>query len=159
MLHLRELFQLRKLGHLHRTVFTNFAQIIAQQVYDHDILGPVLAAAQQLVGAGFIFNQSRAAGAGALDRPGFDHSALHAQEAFRRGAGDDEFAEVEIPGKGRGVALTQTTIQLERRKRRRIKQALGEVDLKAVARVDVFDGPAGGGKVCRTIEVAGQLRQ
>ena len=65
-----------------------------------------------------VFLGRGAARPGALDRPGLDLAVLHAQEALRRGAGDDEIAQVEVAGERRGVALAQPAVQLQRRQRR-----------------------------------------
>ena len=75
----------------------------------------------------------------ALDRARLDQAVRNAQEALRRGAGEDEVAQVEVAGERSGVALAQPAIQLQRRDRRGMQQPLREVDLEAVAGVDVLD--------------------
>ncbi len=76
-------------------------------------------------------------------------AVLDAQEALRRGAGDGEIAQVEVAGERGGVALAQPAVQLQRVNVGGMQQALGEVDLEAVAGVDVFDGAAHGFEIAQ----------
>ena len=62
------------------------AQVVAHQVDDHHILGPVLGVGDQIGGGIGIGQGIAAAGAGALDRPGLHRAARgNLQKPFRRG--------------------------------------------------------------------------
>ena len=86
-------------------------------------------------------------------------AVLDAQEALRRGAGDDEIAEIEVAGERGRVALAQPAVQFQRVHVGPVQQALRQVDLEAIAGVDVFDGAADGLQVAGPVEVAGDAFQ
>jgi len=55
--------QFAELAHFDRTVLADPAQVVAEQIDDHDVLGPVFGAGKQSVAIGLIFLR-RAASAG-----------------------------------------------------------------------------------------------
>ena len=65
-------FQATDRRHAYRAVAADAAQIVAQQVHDHDIFGTVLLAVQQLLDACLILGRRGTTRPGALDRPGLD---------------------------------------------------------------------------------------
>src|SRR5206468_1169576 len=113
--------------HPDRTVFADAAEVVAQQVYDHYVLGAVLARSQEFVGVAAVLIRRRAARPRPLDGARLNLSLLHAQEAFRRRAGDDKLAKVKVTGERGGVALAETGIQFQRRDRRAVEQALRQI--------------------------------
>src|SRR5262249_7508362 len=65
--------------------------------------------------------------------------------------------KVKVSGKWRGIAFAQPANQHQRMLSLRRQQALGHVDLKAVASVDVLNGPANGREIRGTIEITRNL--
>ena len=98
-----------------------------------------------------------AARSGPLDRARLDAAvAVDVQEALGRRARDDELAEIEVGGEGRGIAQPQPAVQLERRPCKRRLESLREIRLKDVAGVDVLDDPRNRVEVAGTSEVRAQ---
>ena len=79
---------------MNAAVFAHPPQVVAQQVHNHHVLGPVLGARPQHGGTGPVFFRRLPARARPLDWPGLNQALLDAQEALRRGASDHELAEV-----------------------------------------------------------------
>ncbi len=140
----------------HRAIFADAAQIVAQQIDDHDVFGPILGAGLQFTHQAAVIFGSAAARPGPLDGTRFDVAGLHAQESLRRCAGDHVIAEIEISGEGSRVAHAQFFVKGKGIGWRRRHEALGDVDLKAIAGADVFDGTLDGCQVIFPIEVADQ---
>src|SRR5262249_61049344 len=132
--------------HTHRPILTNPPQVVAEQIDDHHVLGPVLGAGEQLGDAGLVLRRSGAARPGALDRASLHRAVFDPEEPFRRGAGEDEIPQVEVAGEWRRVALTQAAVQLQRWQRRGGKKTLCEVHLEEVASRDVLDSTASTGR-------------
>ena len=86
MVHLGIALQPHQLGHLDRTGPADAAQVVAEQVDDHHVLGPVLRIAHQLRRGIRISGGIAMARTGSLDRPGFHAPGrIAAQEALRGG--------------------------------------------------------------------------
>ena len=134
------------------------AQIVPQEIDDHDVFGPILLAAAKFVGRPAVLCRVDGSRPGALDRPRLDGAGGHLQEPLGRGADDLEIAQVEIPGKRRRIAPPQPPVQRHRVVPRRAQQPLGEIHLKDVAGVDVLDRPADRAEVVGVREIARQVR-
>src|SRR5262249_815658 len=91
---------------LYRAVSADAAQVVAQQIDDHDVLGAVLGAGEQLAAAGLVLLGGGAARSRPLDGPRLHVAVVHFPQPLRRGAGNDEVAEVEVASERRRVAFT-----------------------------------------------------
>ena len=77
------------LRHLDAADLADGAEVVAQEVDDHQVLGPVLLVGGEGGGEGCVFGGGRAAAAGALDRACFGFAvAADAEEALGGGAED-----------------------------------------------------------------------
>ena len=86
MVHLAIALQPHELVDPDRARLADPAQVVAHQVDDHHVLGPVLGVGDQIGGGIGIGQGIAAAGAGALDRPGLHRAAgRNLQKPFRRG--------------------------------------------------------------------------
>src|SRR5262249_19536045 len=109
----------------------------------------------QLAEQGVVLLGGSSARPGALDRPRLDLAGSHFQEALRRGAGQREMsADAKVTGERSGVLATQPAVQLQRMLGGADQQSLRQVDLEAVARMDVVDGPLDGGAITLRRKVA-----
>ncbi len=140
--------------HVHRAIAANAAQVIAQQVHNHDVFRAVLGARQEFAHQPCILGRIRNARPRPLDRPGFHLALLDANKALGRGAGNHKVTQVLVSRKGRRVTSAQPEIKRERRQLRGINKALGNVDLEAIAGMNVSDGPLHSPQVFRAAEVA-----
>src|SRR5262249_9160959 len=138
----------------HGAVAAYTAQVVAHQVDNHDVFRPILGAVQQFARTDRVFLWCRAAGPGALDRTRFDLTALHSQEPLRRGTGQGEITQIEVAGEGCRVALPQSPVQVQGWSHVREQQTLRDIDLEAVAGVNILDGTVDRGEIARTVEVA-----
>ncbi len=137
-MHVRVAFQAEQLRHPHRANAAGAAQVVAQQVDNHQVFRPVLGAGQQLGGVGCVFAGRCSAGPGALDRPGFHMAFADLDEAFGRQA--QHRAAI-------GQALETGKRRRARRPQRLVSgpgialagraKALGKIDLVAVTRLDI----------------------
>ena len=78
--------QFEQIGHAHAAHFGHARQVVAQQVHDHQVLGPLLGAAAQVFGGGRIGDSVRPAWGGAFHGPGGDVLAVPVKEQLGRDA-------------------------------------------------------------------------
>jgi hypothetical protein len=154
VLHELVAFQAAELAHPDAVRAADAGEVIAEQVHNHDVLGPVLLALQQLVPREQVRLGQRGAAAGSLDGAGFHLPVADAEEPFRRGADNLLVTQIEVGPEGRRVPIPQAQIEVQRTAARRIEEPLGEVDLEDVAGMDVFDGSLDGLDVALFREVA-----
>ena len=83
------------LGHLDRARRRHPADVVATEVQQHEVLGPLLGIGQQLGLEGAVLGRGLAAGAGARQRPDGDAAVLEPDEDLRAGSRQLEAAEVE----------------------------------------------------------------
>src|SRR6185436_17826448 len=95
MLHLREFFEANEFGHLNRTEFANFAEVIAEKVRNHKQLGHFFCAGLQFVSQLRVARWIARSWAGSFNRPGQDVRAAQAQEEFGRGRDNLEISAIE----------------------------------------------------------------
>ena len=88
----------------------NAAQVVAQQVDDHDVFGSILFAMHTVQNLAGDRPPAWRARPSALDRPCFDVAVLDVQKPFRRRTSDHEVAEIEIAGERSGFAFTQPPV-------------------------------------------------
>ena len=113
-MHRGEALQHAELGRQHRVVAADPAQVVAQEIDDHHVLGPVLGAGQQLRAQPRILLGRAPARPRALDRPRLDLPPPQLQEPLRRRRRDRHLAEVEdrprtAPGCAAAAAGTAPT--------------------------------------------------
>ena len=101
-------------------IFADSAQVVAQQIDDHDVLSPILGAAEKIVGTREILLGKNAARTSAFDRPGFDPAALNFDKPLRRSAGNRTISQVKVAREGSRIALPEP---LKNRQRRFVRGA------------------------------------
>ena len=121
-------------------------QVVAQQIDDHDVLGPLLDRGQQRRGGRPVGLRVVEPAGGALDRAGLDVAAVQPDEALGRGRRDRQPLLFQVGPEGRRIGRAQAPVERERiEARRQIRsEALGDVGLVDVAGPDIganlFDG-------------------
>ncbi len=140
--------------HAHTAIFADTSKIISKKIDNHDILGSVLGTGKQLVSAGRVLLRARPPRRGPLDWPSFDGTALHLEKPLRRGAGNGPVAQIEIACKRRGIAGAQTLIDGKRGVLCPRQQPLGDINLKTIAGMGVFNRPAQDLEIRLAVEVA-----
>ena len=134
-------------------------QVVAQDVHDHHVLGPVLVAGQELTGERPVGCGVAAARTRPLDRICLDHAIrIDRQERFRRGrqerpgtSGQLPGPEIEIGGEERRIAGPQMAIEVPRVAIEGRFEATGGIRLVEVAPGDVVANPGDAGLVGRSV--------
>ena len=139
-------------------VLADAAEVVAAEVDQHHVLGPLLGVVDQALGEAAVLLLVCAARVGAGDRPRLDPVAADLDQRLRRGAGDLEVAELEEVHVGRGVDRAQAAVDREGLDRRRRREALRGDDLEGVAGVDVLDDPRDRGFELLALHVGGEAR-
>ena len=103
MMHISKTFHLEQFRHAHRAGHAALAQIIAQQIHDHQVFRAVLGVAAQVFGKQAVLLRITAARARALDRFGLYLAVLHADKTFRRGAQNPGLRQIQKGRVGRGA--------------------------------------------------------
>ena len=129
--------------HVHGADLAHEAEVVAQQVGDHQVLGAVLLARPQLL-AEAASSAGCGRGAGALDRLGL-HPAVapDAQEALGRRAEHGGVAEAQVGRERRRVDVAQRPVGGERLGRHVGGDLVREADLVGLALDEVLLGCAG----------------
>ena len=150
LVHARVGLHLHQRRHLHGPRLAHHRQVVAQQVDDHQVLGAELGIRGQQAPQRLVAHRVRRARRGPLDRLGLDQApALGSSvtSAYRSGlelsshparAGDIVLQE---PGVRRRVELTQPQVRRHRVQPADLVDPVGQVDLVAVARVQVLPDP------------------
>ena len=113
------------------------AEVVAGQVDQHDVLGPLLLRGHQLGGEGVVLGRVGAARARARDRAQLAGAVdAEAHVGLRRGADQLEAPHVEQEHVRRGVHGAQRAIEIEWRLRERLRETLGRHELDDVAGAD-----------------------
>ncbi|RMO55864.1 hypothetical protein ALQ37_05530 [Pseudomonas syringae pv. aptata] len=134
MVHVGVAFQAEQLGDFHRADAAAAAQVVTQQIDDHQVLCAVLVAGQQFGGEGSILRRVGAAWPRAFDRAGFDlpgadpHEALGRKTQNRIGP-----RQAQVAGERRRASCSQRTIGGPWVTDALRLKALCKVDLVAVA--------------------------
>ena len=126
--------------HPHAAGCADATEVVAHEVDDHHVLGPVLRRRRQLVGVGV-------EGCRALDRRGEDLVARASQEQLGREARDRALGSVDERGVRRGQRLDAGAEQVERIARERRLEPRAEIDLEDVAGADVLERASDGRRV------------
>ena len=120
---------------------TDTAEVVAQHVHDHHVLGAILGAGEQLTGERAILRPVAAARSGPLDRIGLDDAPrIDRQERLRRGreerpgpAGQLARPEVEVGREERRIAGPEAPVEVPRIAVERRLEPAGQVGLVDVA--------------------------
>ena len=141
------------------------AEVVAEEVDDHDVLGAVLFVVLEREGDGVVFDEVEAAGHGALHGAGGDFVGVEVEEEFGGEREDVVGAEVEKGGVGYGLLRRECGEEGGGREGCGEGDGVGEVDLVGVAGGDVgfdfFDGGevvGGGDAEGRVSEDGGGVR-
>ena len=126
---------------LHAAVLAHAPEVVAAEVDEHHVLGPLLRIGEQLLGDPAILLGVGPARAGAGDRPGRDAPAGDRDQRLRAGAGNLEVAEVQEVHIRAGVDRPKAAVDRERLDRDGCRPALRGHHLVGVAGVDVLDDP------------------
>ena len=136
VLDLGEPFQAHQFGDLHRSVFANAAEIVAQQIGDHHQLRHLLTAALEFIHPLCVPNRIGAARPCSLDGASEDMGSAEAKKQLRRRGCDREVFAIQEGGeRGRGN-LQQSAEECPASRGPRCTEALGQVDLIDVATAD-----------------------
>ncbi len=132
-------------------------QVVAQQIDDHHVLGPVLLA---LPAFRRRHTDRPRAGPCGCRVPLIGRASTWPSRTCRNRSGEAlticVVAQIEVAGERGRIAPPQAQVQATRVVVGRVEQPLGEVHLKHVAGVNVFDRPANGRQVVARPKVAGQ---
>lgn len=138
VMHVGIALQGEQLRYFHRTDAAAAAQIVAQQIDDHQVLGSILAARQQLLRLRLIIVGVIAAAPSALDRTGFHMTVADLEKALGRQAENGvAIAQAPKTRERRGAGLAQCQVSRPGIARAGRLKALGEVHLIAIASEDV----------------------
>ena len=124
---------------LHGSVLAHASEVVAPEVHQHHVLGPLLLVLEQLAGDARVLLDVRAARPRAGDRARGDLAARHGQKRLGTRPRDLEVAEVEEVHVRAGVDSAQTAVDRERVHRRGRRPALRGHDLEGVPGVHVLD--------------------
>ena len=141
-----EFLELEELGDVDGAVVADLAEVVAEEVGDHDELGDFFGGGDEIVGGAFVVVGVGEAWSCAFDGAGLDGASGDAEEALG-GGGEDllgmaELGEVEEGGVGGGGGAADLGVELVDIGLRGEGggEALGEVDLVDVAGGDVVFG-------------------
>ena len=127
-----------ELVHVHRAVLAHAPEVVAAEVHEHHVLGPLLGVGEQLPGAAGVplhgVGPRARAGEGALG----DAAPVDLHERLGRGPGDLEVLEVEEVHVGARVDRAQPAVDREALHGRGAAPALAGHDLVGVPRADVL---------------------
>src|SRR5690606_15408750 len=137
VMHIREALDIVELRDLDGPGHADFAEIVAQEIDDHDVLCAILLARAKLLGERDVALPIRRARPGALDRLRLDATARDLQEALRRRRQHVELRQPEIRRERRGAQAPEREIGRPRMPADVCLEAPRQVDLIAVAGANV----------------------
>ncbi len=114
------------------------ADVVAAQVHQHDVLGPLLGVGEQFVGQGPVFLLAPAAATGPGQGADRHDPLLDPHEDLRRAADQGEIAERQVEQERAGIDDAQHPVDVERVGAGLDLEPLAGHDLEDVARLDVF---------------------
>ena len=113
------------------------ADVVAAQVDQHHVLGPLFLIGPKLLLQGQVLRFVGATGPGPGDGVGRDAAALHLDQHLRRGANELEPLQVQVEHVGGGVDLAQRPIDVERVGGGLAAETLGDDGLDNIAGDDI----------------------
>ena len=144
MHHVAVVLDLHQLVDGHAAVLADAAEVVAAQVDEHHVLGPLLFVGEQFGGDPAIVLGGLAARTRSGDRAGSDAAPVDGQQRLGARAGDLEVAEVQEVHVGARVDRAQTAVNREGLDRDGRGPALGGNDLEGVPGADVLDDSGDG---------------
>ena len=142
---------LHQLRHPYRPRQRHPADIVAAEVQEHGVLGPLLFVGEEFGLQARIFVAVGAAAAGAGDGVRGHLALLHHHQQFRGGADDLVVVHLQVIGVGRGVYRAQGAVDVEGVGEGGAGEALGKDALNDVAGDDVVDDAADVGLIVGAI--------
>ncbi len=106
-MHVGVALQREQLRHPHAADAAAAPEVVAQEVDDHQVLGAVLRAAEQVVGVRLILVRGQTARARALDRAGLHLALAQADEALGGQADDRAGFQRQVAREGRRTGTAQ----------------------------------------------------
>ncbi len=128
------------LGHAHTARFGHPADIVAPEIHQHHVLGPLLGIGQEFLFERGILLPGCTPWARSGYRPDRDHAAFQSHQDFRRSAHDMEVRHVKVEHVRRRIQCAQRTVQRQRGRAERKAHALRQHDLHDVAVEDIALG-------------------
>ena len=136
-------------GRLDRAEFAYPAQIIAGQIHQHDVLGPLFGISQQIFGQTGVLLGRTSPPSCARNGVNLSNAVFQTHVHLRAGADEPQVAgQIQEEHVGAGVGHAQGPIDGEGIGLGALAQALAEHDLEDIAGDDVFLGPSHHGLVC-----------
>ena len=129
---------LHELHHLDRARPADPAQVVAAEVDQHHVLGPLLGIGQQLGLQGGVLGRCRPAGLGSGDRVGDRDVALDRDQRLRAGADDVEAVQPEQVHVGARVDQPQHPVDVQRVGGGVHLEPLADHDLERLAGLDLL---------------------
>ena len=145
MHHMRVLFREHELLDPHRSVLTDTPQIVATQIHQHQMLGPLLLILEQFFFKCLLFCRIAATPAGTRDGTILKVRSLNTDQHLRRRAGDAHILTLEKEHIGRRIQKTKGSIDVKGIARIVGFKTLGEHHLENVSGRNVFLGLFHGG--------------
>ena len=128
-------------AHHHRAQLGDAAHVVAAEVDQHQVLGPLLGIGPQLRLQRAVLLGRAPAAAGARDRAHVDAAVLEAAEDLRRRADQHRALAAQEEEIGARIDQPQVAVDRERVDLQRDTELLREHHLEDVARLDVLLGP------------------
>ena len=123
----------------HRSDHRDAAEIVAFEVDDHHVLGPLLRVAEELGGKARVLRRARPAPARSLDRPRLDPGASAPEEELRRVDDELRVAEVEVGAVRDRVPRREAGVERPGWAGEGGREGLGQVHLIGVAGGEVVE--------------------
>ncbi len=134
------IFEDELVGHLDRADLGDAAHIVAAEIEQHQMFGPLLGIGEKFRGERPILGRRGAAPAGSGDRPDRHLAVAHPDQNFGAGADHREIVEVEIVEERRRVDPPQGTVEGKGRQGEFRLKALRQHHLENIAGGDVVLG-------------------
>ncbi len=151
---------LEQCRHAHRARARKAAEIVAQQVHDHQVFGAVLLVGGERDRACFVDFRIAAGGRGALHRPRDQAAGAMREEQLGRARQDrPTLRQPDQRAIRHRLARAQATVQRERRAERGHAQAIRVVDFVGVARSDPVLDAGDGANVGVMVNAGGTVEQ
>jgi hypothetical protein len=105
---------LHETGELDGTHLAHAPEVVAPEVDEHHVLGPLLLVREQLLRQRRVLLRRPAPPPGARDRAGHDPAALDAHQRLRRRPDERQVPHLQVRHVGRGVDGAQAPVEQER---------------------------------------------
>ena len=140
MHHVGVFFDEHQIVHPNRSVFADSSQVVPSQIDEHQMLRTLLFVLDQFLLKPFFLFQVLASATGPGDRSVFKIPSLDLHQHLRRGSRHMQVAPFQVEHVGRGIDITQSSVDIERRSRKIGLKLLREDHLKNITGTNVFFG-------------------